>query len=180
MRNALLLALLLPITAQATDYVQAPRSALAFSGKYQGELFTGIFPKFQTRMTFDPADLASAKLDVSIPLAYATTANADYDTELRGSAFFDADKFPQAHFTATRFRALGDNRFAADGELNLHGVRKPVTLEFSWTAGVQPVLVGKSTVKRLDFNIGGGEWADTSLIPDAIAVATRVELQPAK
>ena len=180
MRNALLLALLLPCGALAADYVQAPRSSLAFAGKYQGELFTGTFPDFQARLSFDPRDLAGAKLDVTISLASATTNNADYDTEMRGSAFFDVAKFPHARFTAGTFRSLGDNRYAADGQLTLHGISKPVTLEFTWTPGPRPVLVGKAIVKRLEFDIGGGDWADTSLIPNAIAVATRLELQPAK
>lgn len=175
---SLLLALSLP--AAATDYVQAAGSTLAFAGKYQGEVFSGRFPGFSTRLRFDPAQLAGAKLDVVIPLATATTGNSDYDDNLRGGDFLDAAKFPQARYTATRFRALGGNQYAADGTLSLHGVSKPVTLTFTWTPGAQPVLSGKATVKRLDFGVGGGDWADTGLIPDAIAVSTKVVLQPAK
>ena len=174
----LLLALALP--AAAADYVQAPGSTLAFAGQYQGEVFSGRFPGFSTRLRFDPARLADAKLDVAIPLATATTGNADYDDNLRGGDFLDAAKFPQARYTATRFRSLGGNRYAADGTLSLHGVSKPVTLTFTWTPGAQPVLSGKATVKRLDFGVGGGDWADTGLIPDAIAVSTKVVLQPAQ
>ena len=72
-------------------------------------------PAFTTRLAFDPARLDAARLDVAIPLAGATTGNADYDGELLGASFFDVAKFPQARFTATRFRALGGNRYAADG-----------------------------------------------------------------
>lgn len=175
---SLLLALSLP--AAATDYVQMAGSTLAFAGKYQGEVFSGRFPGFSTRLSFDPAQLAGAKLDVAIPLATATTGNSDYDDNLRGGDFLDAAKFPQARYTATRFRALGGNQYAADGTLSLRGVSKPVTLTFTWTPGPQPVLNGKATVKRLDFGVGGGDWADTGLIPDAIAVSTKVVLQPAK
>jgi polyisoprenoid-binding protein YceI len=164
----------------AADYAQAPGSALTFAGKYQGEVFTGKFPGFATRLSFDPAQLANAKLDVAIPLATATTGNDDYDDELRGGDFFASAKFAQARYTATKFRALGGSRYAADGTLSLHGVDKPVTLEFSWTPGAKPVLSGKATVSRLAFGVGGGEWADTSLIPDAIAIATRVVFVPAK
>jgi polyisoprenoid-binding protein YceI len=175
---ALLLSLALP--AAAADYVQAPGSSLAFAGKYQGDVFTGRFPGFSTRLRFDPAQLANASLDVTIPLATSTTGNADYDENLRGTDFFDAAKFPQAHYTATRFRSLGGNQYAADGTLSLHGASKPVTLTFTWTPGAQPVLAGKATVKRLDFGIGGGDFADTGLIPDGIAVSTKVVFQPAK
>jgi polyisoprenoid-binding protein YceI len=181
-RHVLLFASLLFIVAPASaaDYVQAPGSSLAFAGSYQGEVFTGRFPGFSTRMSFDPAQLATSKLDVSIPLATATTANAEYDEQMRGDAFFDAGRHAQARYTATRFRALGGNRYAADGTLSLHGASKPVTLTFTWTPGAQPVLAGKATVNRLDFGVGGGDWADTSLIPNAIAVSAKVVFSPAK
>jgi len=173
------LLLLGPAPAFAADYVQAPGSALTFAGNYQGEVFTGRFPGFATKLSFDPAQLATSRLDVTIPLATASTGNSDYDGEMRGSAFFDSAKFPQARYTATKFRALGGNQYAADGTLNLHGVSKPVTLTFSWTPGAKPVLTGKAVVKRLDFGVGEGDWADTDLIPNEIAVGTKVIFTPA-
>ena len=180
MRKLLLPALLaLSIPAVAADYVQAPGSTLAFAGKYQGEVFVGRFPGFSTRLSFDPRKLDASRLEVTIPMATATTRNADYDGEMRGTAFFDATKFPQATYVATKFRALGGNRYAADGTLALRGASKPVTLTFEWTQGANPVLFGRAAVQRLDFGVGGGQWADTGLIPNAIAVSTRVLLKPA-
>lgn len=164
--------------ALAADYVQAPGSSLAFAGTYQGEVFTGKFPGFTTTFRFDPKQLATSKLQVSIPLATAVTSNEDYDGELRGTSFFDSAKFPRATYVATMFRALGGNRYAADGTLSLRGISKPVVLEFTWTPGAAPVLTGKATVKRLAFGVGGGEWADTALIPDAIAISTKVVFKP--
>ncbi len=161
-------------SAFAADYTQAPGSTLGFSGKYQGEAFNGTFPGFVTKFSFDPKQLASAKLDVTIPLATATTRNADYDGELRGTSFFNSKQFPQARFTATKFRSLGGNKYAADGTLSLRGVSKPVVLTFTWTAGTKPVLAGSAVVKRLDFGVGGGEWADTGTIPNDIKVTTKV------
>jgi polyisoprenoid-binding protein YceI len=179
MRKTLLLALaLLSAPTLAADYVQAPGSSLVFAGTYQGEAFTGRFPGFATTFRFDPKQLATSKLQVSIPLATAATSNADYDGELRGASFFDAAKFPRATYAATKFRALGGNRYAADGMLTLHGVSKPVVLEFTWTPGATPVLSGKATVKRLAFGVGAGDWADTALIPDAIAISTKVVFKP--
>ena len=162
----------------ATDYVQASGSSLQFAGSYDGEPFSGRFPGFVTTLRFDPAQLATSRLDVAIPVATATTDVADYDSEMRGSAFFDAKRFPQARYTATKFRALGGNRYAADGTLSLHGVSKPVTLAFTWTPGAKPVLNGKATVKRLMFGVGGGDYADTSLIPDDVVVTTKVVFTP--
>lgn len=179
MRNALVLILAsLCAPALAADYVQAPGSSLAFAGTYQGETFTGRFPGFATTFRFDPKQLGTANLQVAIPLATAATSNADYDGELRGASFFDAARFPRATYSATKFRALGGNRYAADGTLTLRGVSKPVTLEFTWTPGAAPVLSGKATVKRLAFGVGGGDWADTALIPDSIAISTKVVFKP--
>ncbi|MGH8084065.1 MAG: YceI family protein [Lysobacter sp.] len=170
--------LLAAAPAFAADYVQAPGSTLAFATQYDGEVFSGHFGQFTTTVSFDPQRPEAAKLDVVIPLASAGTANPDRDQTLLGADFFNAAKFPQARYSATGFRALGDGMYAADGTLTLRGVSHPVTLTFSWTDGANPVLSGKATVQRLDFNVGGGDWADLSLIPNAVAVSTKVNLQP--
>ena len=163
--------------AHAADYVQAAGSTLQFTARYQGDPVPGSFPGFSTTLRFDPQHLADARLDVTIPLARATTGNEEYDPELTGT-FFESKRFPQARYTATKFRALGGNRYAADGTLSLHGVSKPVTLAFTWTPGAKPVLAGKATVKRLDFGVGGGDWKETDLVPNDVAITTKVVFVP--
>ncbi|GAB2523213.1 YceI family protein [Lysobacter humi (ex Lee et al. 2017)] len=182
LQRLLLAPLLLATTfgAHAADYLQAAGSTLTFTARYQGEAFTGRFPTFATRLSFDPAKLAQSRLDVTIPLAGATTADGERDSYLRGADFFNVAKFPQARFVATKFRALGGGRYVADGQLSLRGATRPVTLVFSWTPGARPVLAGQAKIKRLDFGVGGGEWVDTDLIANEVAIATRVVLAPAK
>lgn len=167
------------LPATAADYVQAAGSTLTFATRYQGEVFSGHFSHFRTRLSFDPQQLTAARLDVLIALTSAGTANEDRDETLHGPDFFHSSRFPQARYRASTFRHLGGNDYAADGTLSLRGVSRPVTLTFSWTPGPQPVLSGKATVNRLDFGIGAGEWADLELIPNAVAVSTRVVLAPA-
>ena len=171
---------LMAAPVHAADYVQAAGSTLVFATKYDGEVFTGNLPGFSTRLSFDPAKLAEAKLDVTIPLAGAKTGNDDRDAALQGSDFFDVAKFAQAHYSATKFRSLGGNQYAADGTLDLRGVSKPVTLTFTWTPGTAPVLSGKATVKRLEFGVGGGDWSDTSSLPNEVAVSTKVVFKAVK
>jgi polyisoprenoid-binding protein YceI len=166
--------------AIAADYVQAPGSTLVFASNYQGETFTGKFGGFTTTLSFDPTQLATSKLDVAIQLAGTQTGNGDRDGTLVSADFFNVAKFAQARYTATKFRSLGGNQYAADGTLSLRGFSKPVTLTFTWTPGAQPVLAGKATVKRLDFGVGGGDWADTSTIPNDVAISTKVVLKSAK
>lgn len=163
----------------AADYVQAPGSTLAFASQFEGEVFTGHFSQFSTTLRFDPEQLDQARLEVRIGLASATTANPERDQTLQGGDFFSSAVFPQARYLATGFRHLGDNRYAADGTLSLRDVSRPVTLTFTWTEGATPVLAGKATVQRLEFGVGGGDWSDLAMIPGAVAISTRVNLQPA-
>ncbi|MFI8719203.1 YceI family protein [Stenotrophomonas sp. NPDC077464] len=162
----------------AADYVQAPGagSTLAFATKYDGEVFTGSFPGFSTRISFDPANPAAGTLDVTIPLAGAKTGNGDRDSTLQTADFFDVARFATARYTAKGFTRSGD-KYVANGTLELRGVSKPVTFTFDWTPGANPVLTGKATVKRLDFGVGQGDWKDTRNIPDDTAISTRVKLQ---
>ncbi len=170
--------MLVAAPASAADYTQAAGSTQAVASRYDGERVTGRFDRFDTQVSFDPARPESGHLDVTIGLASATTGNADRDSTLKTADFFDVGKYAQARYTASGFRKLADGQYAADGTLELRGVRKPVTLTFSWTDGAQPVLAGKAVVRRLDFGVGSGDWADTGTIPDAVNISTRVLLQP--
>lgn len=179
MRRFLLLALLLATAgAHGADYVAQPGSKLGFTATYMDEAFEGSFSKFTPVLRFDPAQLDASRMDVRIVLASASTANAERDEMLVGSEFFDAAGAPEARYVATRFRALGGNRFVADGTLTLRGVSQPVPLTFTWTPGANPVLSGEATLSRLAFKVGTGDWTDTELLPDKVKVSTRLVLAP--
>ena len=165
-------------SATAAEYVQSS-GALAFATEYQGEMFTGQFPGFHTTLEFDPDAPQDGKLDVMIPLSGANTESSERDQTLKSAAFFNVARFAQARYTAEGFRKVGDNEYAADGTLSLRGVSKPVTLSFTWEPGAKPVLDGRARVKRLDFGVGDGDWADTGIIPNEVAVSTRVTFVPA-
>jgi len=179
MRLLLLPALLLATAgASAADYIAQAGSTLGFTATYQEEAFDGTFGKFTPTLRFDPADLAGSRLDVRISLGSASTANAERDEVLLGGEFFDAAGQPEARYVATSFRALGGNRFVAEGTLSLRGVSKSVPLAFTWTPGAQPVLAGEATLSRLTFKVGTGDWTDIGLLPDAVKVNTRLVLAP--
>ena len=174
-----LLLLLAGEIASAADWKTLPGSSLGFTASFQGESFAGRFARFTPQVRFDPAHLADSRFDVGIDLASADTHNQERDDLLRGSDFFNSRQRAQARFVANRFRALGGNRFAADGVLMLKGVSKPVSLVFSWAPGPKPVLTGEASLKRLDFAVGSGEWTDTELLPNEVKVKTRLLLAPA-
>ena len=165
-----------PFVARASHYSSQPGSRLQFTASYEGEAFTGRFEKFDAVVRFDPAHLASSRIDVRIPLASARTDNDERDEALLSAEFFDAARSPEARYVATRFVRLKDGRFRADGVLTLRGTSKPVPLLFRLTTGATPTLVGDAVVNRMDFGVGTGDWADLALIPNKVTVSTRLVL----
>jgi polyisoprenoid-binding protein YceI len=177
--SLLALGLALPAAAGAADYAVNPaQSKLGFSGSYQGAGFDGSFGKWTAAISYDPANLATAKFDVSVDLASAKTGDSDRDGALPGSDFFDVAKFPQAHFVTTGFRKDGA-RVVADGTLTLKGVSKPVSLTVNFVPqGGGATLDVAGTLKRLDFGVGSGDYADTSVIGADVKVAAHLALAP--
>jgi polyisoprenoid-binding protein YceI len=165
--------------AQAADWTTQPGSSLNFSASYDGEAFAGSFGKFTPLVRFDPARPTDGLIDVRIALASAGTKNDERDETLRGGEFFNVAKFAEARYVASKFRALGGQRYAADGNLTLRGITKPVTLAFTWTPGARPVLDGTAIVRRLDFQVGTGDWADVGVLPNEVQVKTHLVLAPA-
>ncbi|MGA7437806.1 MAG: YceI family protein [Luteibacter sp.] len=177
--SALAVALALPFAASAADYTVGPGSTLGFSGKFQGQQFDGSFGKFDAAISYDPANLATAKFDVSVDVATAKTGDGDRDKALPTADFFDASKFPKAHFITTGFTKDAKGNVVANGTLTLHGVSKPVQLKvvFNPNAGGARLSVTGS-LKRLDFGVGSGEYKDTGTIADDVLVNGSLNLLP--
>ena len=176
----LLLALALPCAAAATDYnVRPALSRLGFQGTYQGAAFSGSFNNWTAAISYDPADLAHAKFDVTVTLASAKTGDADQESALPGESFFNVAKFPTAHFVTTGFHQDG-NTVIADGQLTLRGVTKPVSLSvvFRTQSPASSTLDVAGHVQRLDFGVGSGDYADTSVIGATVQITAHLQLEP--
>jgi polyisoprenoid-binding protein YceI len=159
----LLLLSSLPLAAVAKDWqVDAAQSTLGFSGDYQGEAFDGVFKRFDAKISYDDADLATAKFDVSVDLSSVDTQSSERDETLASSDFFETSKYPQAHFVTQSFARAADGSVTAQGTLTLHGTSKPVVLKvkFAPTADGATLDVD-TTLDRLDFSLGSSrDWAD--------------------
>ncbi len=167
---AILAALALPAMAKSWQ-VDPAHSALTFTNTYQEVEYTGQFRHFDAAIDYDPNDLAHAKFDVTIDIASLDTQNSERDHAALGADFFDTAKFPKAHFVTTAFHKAADGKVVADGVLTLRGVSKPVALTVPFKPnGATATLDVTAQVKRLDFGIGTGQWADPSMIGDGVAV----------
>lgn len=161
--------------ATAAQWQVGPDASLAFAGTYQGEGFAGRFQRFDAVIHFDGNDLATASFRVEVDLASASTGNQDYDSTVVGPEFFDVERFPKARFVTGTFRKTGDRSYEADATLTLRDRSQPLAFPFTFVRdGDSARLTATVVLKRLDFEVGTGDWTDTDLIANEVEV--RVDL----
>jgi polyisoprenoid-binding protein YceI len=177
MCTALVLGFAAPGMAK-TWQVDMAHSSLTFTNTYQDVEYTGRFRRFDAKIAYDPGDLAKAKFDVAVDIGSLDTRNEERDHTALGGDFFDAAKFPKAYFATTTFRKGADGKVVALGELNLRGAVKPVQLAVTFTPhGDTATLDVTARLKRLDFGIGTGQWADPSMIGNDVTVHGHLQLR---
>lgn len=123
-------------------------------------------------LTLDKANPAASKVSVEFQIANLRTGVAKLDEHLAKPDFFDAAKYPTATFVSSSVKPDGATGAEITGNLTLHGVTKPVTLDAEfYGAGVQPMskkenigFVATGSIKRSDFGMG----AYVPLVSDAI------------
>jgi polyisoprenoid-binding protein YceI len=92
----------------------------------------GLFRKVSGSYRFDESTGALTDLRIEIDAASIYTAHDKRDEHLRGRDFLDAKRFPTLVYTATTARRTGERTWVVDGQLELLGQRRPVTLNVTW------------------------------------------------
>ena len=88
----------------------------------------GIFKGISGTIEFDEANPVASSVNVVIPAASIDTGTEKRDGHLRSADFLDAERFPTLSFKSTSIAQKGD-RWAITGDLELHGVTRPVVLD---------------------------------------------------
>ena len=172
-----LAALLLLPPAQAQQKLLPAQSEIGFVSRQMGAPVEGRFRSFEAQVTLDPKQIAAAKIVMVVDLASATLASTDTETELRQSDWFDVKKFPQASFTSSAVKLAGPGRLEVVGTFSLKGRGRALTVPVALTqSGGITTATGAFTIKRLDFKVGDGDWADTDLIANDVQVKFKLAL----
>jgi len=160
------------VALAATQWtVQPKESKLTFVGSQQGAEFTGAFDRFTADIKFDPQDLAGSRFDVKIDMTSVNSRDSERDDTIKSDDLFAVKQYPSAHYVADKFTAKGGGKYAATGKLPLRNVTRDVPLEFTFEK--QPSgawLKGGTSLKRLDFGVGQGEWKDTETVGNEVKV----------
>jgi polyisoprenoid-binding protein YceI len=153
-----------PAKAQAGTYkVESSHTRVQFTIDDMGLTdYWGDFSGVTGQLTLDPAKPAADQVSVTIPVDSVSTTNAKLDGELKSPMFLDAGAHPTMTFTSTSVTPTGPTSATVVGDLTLHGVTHPVTLQARFHgAGANPMThaagIGfdaEGELNRADFGVG--------------------------
>jgi len=89
---------------------------------------TGSFTKFEGTLESSKDDFTDAQVHFEADTDSITTHNEQRDAHLRSAEFFDAEQFPKLTFDSTSIEKKGEDTYKFAGNLTMHGITKPVTL----------------------------------------------------
>jgi len=120
----------------------------------------GHFGRIAGAILFDPSDATHSSVEVTIDAASICTGIKKRDDHLRSPEFFDVEKYPEITFKSKTVEIAGSNRCKVHGDLAIHGVIHPVTLEVEYFGPVRSPFgaasmgfTAKTMVNREDYGL---------------------------
>jgi len=123
----------------------------------------GRFGNIGGAITFDEADITKSTVNVTIDVTSIDTGVSGRDSDLKSANVFDAAQFPTATFVSTSVAKNGSG-LTVNGNLTLHGVTKPVTLDVQGPTGPVP---------GMDHKPHAGFSATTTITRSAFGIAPK-------
>jgi polyisoprenoid-binding protein YceI len=151
-----------PVKVPTGSYVLDKRHAsLTVKIVYMGfSHYTMRFNGLDGGFTYDPANWRAAKATFAVDPRSVDANNSPFNRQIAG--YFEPEKYPTIRFVSTGLQGQV-GKGVMTGELTLHGVTKPVTLDVTFHGagrGVTPLdtrlgFSGSTRIKRSDFGITG-------------------------
>jgi polyisoprenoid-binding protein YceI len=156
------------------------KSSLEYTFTQAGAQNKGRFTRFPVTFDFSPDDLSASRLDVTVDIGSLDTGDQERDDTLRSNDLFAATKFPQAHFTATQIAKTAAG-FEAIGKLTIRGVTRDMRVPFTFRTATENgaavgYMSGKTTLRRLDYGVGQGDWKATDQVGNDVGVSFALRL----
>lgn len=177
------------VSSQPTDtstehgwVIDKSDSKLEFTATQKSAPTTGEFKNYEIKkLIFDPQNPAAAEVEIAIETGSISLSNTLVEQTLKSSSWFDVDEFPNATFKARNFKHQTDNNYKLNGELTIKGITQklPVSLSIKTIdkTSEKPASLkveGTATIKRLNYQIGQGEWASTETINDEVILKINI------
>jgi polyisoprenoid-binding protein YceI len=136
--------------------------------------------------TFDPKDLSTLQIEATIDARTINTRNGDRDKDLRSNLFFDVGKYPKITFKSRSVAVQGPGKLKVAGDLTIHGVTKPVTLDVEGpTAEIKDIwgsrrigATATTKIDRRDFGLVYNRMLEAggAVVGDEVSIELDVEL----
>jgi polyisoprenoid-binding protein YceI len=188
MTLAAVCALGIPANASASTWeMDAAHSGVEFSVRHMMvSTVKGRFEKVKGAVELDEKEITKSTVEVTIDLSSVNTNDPKRDGHLKSPDFFDVAKFPAATFKSTKVQKVGKNKLKVTGDLNLHGVTKPVVLDVEGPTDPFKTPFGTTVrglhatgkIDRKDFEIGWNKVLDNGgvLVGNEVSLDLNVEL----
>ena len=180
--------ILFAFTAFSQTWVSDPaHSRLGFSISHLTiSHITGNFKQFEVKVVGLKPNNSNVKIEVSAQIASINTDVEQRDTHLKSADFFDAQQYATLNFKSTSIRKVEGNKYKLTGNLTMHGITKPVTLDVVFNGTVINPMSKKETygftikgeLSRADFNIGGK--FPEAMVGDKVTLNASAELTESK
>ena len=149
----------------------------------------GRFEDYTGTLVFDDKNLAASTVEVSIADSSINTQNPRRDNHLRSDDFFAVEKYPALTFKSTKVIPGKDaSHFKVLGDLTMHGITRPVTLDAEFlgmgalstggsSMGTRAGFQATTTINRKDYDIVWNKTLDNGsvMLGDDVEIVLNVE-----
>ena len=179
---SLVLAMALPMAA--ADYtIDAAHSAASFSVRHMMvNTVRGQFAKVTGKIIYDAANLAATKVEATIDVSTIDTREPKRDAHLRSPDFFDVAKFPVITFASTKVWKDGET-VKVLGDLTLHGVTRPITLDVTRLQTADEKRIGATATGKLsrrEFGLLWNKMIETGGVVVGDEIGVTIEFEAAR
>jgi polyisoprenoid-binding protein YceI len=163
--------------AQAAEFnaLSPAQSRMAFVYKQMNVAVEGGFKRFSGSISFDPAKPTLSRAEINIDLASIDAGSDEANDEVAGKLWFNTKQFPAARFVASSVKPLGNNRFEVAGKMTIKGKTRDVSTPTTFRQeDANGVFEGSFVLKRADYGIGEGMWADFGTVANEVQIKFRL------
>lgn len=171
--------LTLPSIADAILKTDPAKSSVSLVFKQMNVPVEARFKKFSAQIDFNRAQPQTSKARIEIEIGSFDLGDPEYNREVLKKDWLNGAQFPTASFVSSAITpaagTAAGSKFDVSGKLSIKGktqdVRFPLSVK---TEGPNQVFEGVLPIQRLAFNIGEGEWKDTSMVADPVLIKFRI------
>lgn len=118
----------------------------------------GTLDIVKSNILFDPGNVQTATMDVTLNVASLKTGIAKRDKHVKSADYFDAARLPYISFHATTITKKDATHFEARGVLKIKEVSKTIVIPFTFVQqGNSATFKGDFKILRSDYRVGSDD-----------------------